>query len=247
MFSSIHMLSIFIVGAISAVYFWNAGPLWWLSALAMYFVLSCLGVTITFHRYLAHGSFKFRWRFMERAFIILGHLAGTGSPLAWVAVHKAHHAHSDTDGDPHGPYRGWFNWVPHYDGHVNLRLAKRLLKDPLHRRLHKYGTSVILVQYAALFFLGGVKAVVFLGVLPQAATGAMSMVSNWLTHWTGSRRYETKDDSANVWWLAIPTWGESWHNNHHAKPWRASFGERWWELDVSGMIIHLIAKKGTIK
>jgi len=180
---------------------------------------------------------------MERLFILFGSLAGTGSAIGWVAVHKAHHKHSDTDKDPHGPMTGWRNFFNDYDEHVNYWSVKNLLKDPYLKKLHKYGLWILLAFYALLFMIGGVKAIVFLGLVPQMLTIVISAMSNYFTHSYGYRTYETGDDSRNTWWMSIPTWGESWHNNHHAKPHLYSFRHKWWEFDISGSIISLIREK----
>lgn len=248
MFKTIHIILVTLVGTLAALYFMATGasPLWWGAAMVMYFAFSCLGITVTFHRYLSHGSYKFRWHWMERLFILLGTLAGTGSALAWVAVHKEHHRHSDTEKDPHSPLNGLIHFlVPHYDDRVNYRYVRRLMRDRYVWFLHRHALSVFAAYYAVLFALGGLEAVAFLGVIPQAATSIMSSVLNWFTHTHGYRNYETNENSRNVWWLAPFTWGESWHNNHHAKPARASFRHKWWEIDISGIVIHTIKHKET--
>ncbi len=250
MFKTNHIIAVTVIGTCLGIYYAITGAdlLWWCAAFGMYFAFSCLGITTTFHRYLSHNSFKFRYRWMERLFILLGTLAGTGSGLAWVAVHKEHHRHSDTEHDPHSPLNGIKGFlVPHYDDRVNYRRVRRLMKDRYVWFLHKRATTVFAVFYLVLFILGGVQAVAFFGLIPQAATSLMSSILNWFTHTHGYRTYETNENSRNVWWLALITWGEAWHNNHHAKPSRAVFKHKWWEIDISGALIALIAKQGTIK
>jgi stearoyl-CoA desaturase (delta-9 desaturase) len=245
MFKSIHMIIIVIVAAILAGYFLVTGahPLWWAAALGMNFLSGCLGITVTFHRYLSHQSFEFRWPWMEKFFSLLGLLGGTGSAIGWVALHKAHHAYVDTDRDPHGPPRGWRNFYPDYDTHLRYRFAKHLIKDPFHWFLHKNGAWIIGAYLLALYVFGGLEALAFLGLIPQVITGGVSSVCNWFTHFHGYRTYDTDDNSRNVWWLAIPTWGESWHNNHHANIGDYSFRNKWWEIDISAMVIYLVKKR----
>lgn len=240
------MLLITLFGIASAFLFWDAGAGWWIAAGVMYFVFGCLGVTVTFHRYLSHSSFKFRWEWTERLFILFGTLAGTGSPIGWVAVHKSHHAHSDAEGDPHGPHLGWRHFIPDYDNHVNYRTVRHLLQDKYIRFLHAHSLHVLIAYYLVLFVLGGGQAVVFLGLIPQALTSIFSVLCNFFPHFTGYRNYDTTDESHNTWWLAIPTWGDAWHNNHHAKPGQASFQHKWWEFDISGVVISLISEKSSI-
>ncbi|WP_422049738.1 acyl-CoA desaturase [Shimia sp.] len=247
MIRSIHILLIMLAGIFAGIVYRDAGLFWWACAIAMYFVFGCLGVVVTFHRYLSHRSFQFRWWWLERLFILFGHLAGSGSAIGWVAVHKAHHAYSDTDRDPHGPRRGWRNFVPDYDDVVNYRMVRSMLRDRYLRWLHKNGILLIAAYYLALWLIGGDIAVAFFGGIPQAITILMSVITNWVGHVYGYQTYETGEDSRNCWWLAIPAWGESWHNNHHAKPGRASFSHKWWEIDISGAVIALISKQGTMK
>lgn len=243
MFRSIHLTLITLAGILAGAYFWDAGGLWWLAAGLTYFVLGCLGVTVTFHRYLTHNSFEFRWVWLEKLFILFGTLGGTGSPISWVAVHIAHHRHSDQEGDPHGPHLGWKNLLGQYDEHVDFRTVKRFLKDPYLRFLQKKGLYVILAYYAVLFVLGGLMAVAFFGVIPQAINSILGVVTSLSAHHFGYRNFNTKDESTNVWWLALITFGESWHNNHHAKPNSSTFQHKWWEIDISAMVISLIKKK----
>lgn len=249
MFKSTHMLGIFMLGLVSAIsmIFIGASSAWWISAFVMFFAMSCLGITVTFHRFLSHSSFQFRYKWMEKLFIILGTLGATGSPLAWVAIHKKHHRYSDTDDDPHGPHLGWKQFVTNYDNKINYRYVKRYLKDPFHRFLHSYGVAIIGLYYLLLLVTMGVYGVVFLGLIPQATNIFMGSASSYAMHYFGYRNFETGDDSRNVWWLAFITWGESWHNNHHAKPNSYTFNYKWWEFDISAAVIRLIAKPDTLK
>lgn len=245
MIKSIHMLAITILGTLSAMIYAYIGidTQWLFYTLMMYFLFSCLGITITFHRYLTHRSFRFKWKWMEKLFLLFGSLAGTGSAIGWVAVHKSHHAHSDTEKDPHGPMTGWRNFFNDYDDDVDYRSVKHLLRDPYLRTLHKYGLWILLMFYSLLFTIGGLQAVVFFGLLPQMFTIIISASCNYFAHLYGYQSYETGDDSRNTWWLAVPTWGDSWHNNHHAKPNLYSFRHKWWEFDISGSIISLVREK----
>jgi fatty-acid desaturase len=242
MFRSIHLVLIALAGILAGVYFWDAGAGWWLAAGLTYFVFGCLGVTVTFHRYLTHKSFEFRWVWLKKLFILFGTLGGTGGPISWAAVHIAHHRQSDKEGDPHGPHLGWKNLLGQYDQHVDLRKVKRHLKDPYLRFLQKHSLHIILIYYVILFVLGGVLAVAFFGLIPQAINSIMGGVLAVSAHHFGYRNFNTKDESTNVWWLALPTFGEAWHNNHHAKPGSASFQSNWWELDISWVVIRMVGK-----
>ena len=245
MYKSIHMIAIVVLGIVSTMYYLIVGAdwQWWLAAIVMNFVFGCLGVTVTFHRYLTHKSFEFRYSWIERLFSLFGLLGATGSPLGWVGLHKTHHKYADTTKDGHGPVRGWRNFFPDYDYFVSYKDVRYMFKDPYHKFLHNYGAWVIVLYLGVLYLVGGFQTMAFFGLIPQLITGGMSSICNWFTHWKlGYRNYDVPDDSVNVWWLAIPTWGEAWHNNHHAEPWTASFQRKWWEVDISALVIKLVSK-----
>lgn len=244
MIKSNHIIVINIIGLISVLYFLYKGidPILWFYVFFTYFLFSCLGITITFHRFLTHKSFKFKYVFLEKLFILLGSLAGTGSALGWVAIHRHHHKHSDSKNDVHGPVRGWKNYVADYDDKVNYILVKDLISNKYILTLHNYGLLVLLIYYVFLLLLGGFNAVALFGFIPQTLTNIISALCNWFSHKTGYVTYNTGDNSKNTWWLSIITWGDSWHNNHHAKPWLYSFSHKWWEIDISGIIIKSIMK-----
>jgi len=225
------------------IYMMFAAPAaeWWLISLGMYFLTGCLGITITFHRQLTHGSFKFRYKWMEYLFTFFGAIGGTGSSIGWVAVHNEHHKHSDKDGDPHGPHLGLWNvLIPKYDFEMNKWAVRRLITDKFHLVLHNYYYLILLVWLTGLYTIGGINVLVFAGIIPMGIQIWTSVLSNYGNHMWGYRNYETKEDSRNTWWLAAITWGEGWHNNHHAKPGRWNFQHRWWELDPSAWVIKLV-------
>ena len=242
MFKSAHMLALTLAGILAGAAYWDAGVGWWSLSGLVYFAFSCLGVTVTFHRFLAHRSFRWRSKWLFRVFALLGTLAGTGSAIAWVAVHKEHHAHSDGEGDPHGPHLGWRHFVPDYDGHVNYMKVRSLMADPYLSFLRRHSAHIIALYLVALFVLGGDQLLAFAGLIPMALTSIFSVLCNFFPHMTGYRNFDTGDHSYNTWWLALPTWGDAWHNNHHARPWLPSFQHRWWEIDISGLVIKLVAE-----
>lgn len=235
-------MSITILGLLAAIYYLIIGASTglWISAFIVYFLFSCLGITITFHRYLTHNSFKFRWKWFHIMCVAFGSLAGTGSAIGWVAVHRTHHLHSDQPNDPHGPHKGWRNFFNDYDAGVKYYLVRDLLKDNFLRKLHNYGFYIVLVYYLILLSVGGLVALAFFGLIPQMLTIIISASCNYFAHLTGYQTYDTNDNSRNTWWLALPTWGDSWHNNHHATPGKYSFTHKWWEIDISGLIIKMI-------
>jgi len=242
MIESKHIIMVYALGFMAAAYYLIIGAsiYWWIAALFVYFLFSCLGITITFHRHLAHKSFSFKWEWLRKLCIVFGSLSGTGSAIAWVAVHKKHHKFSDSKHDPHGPGHGWKNFFNDYDTIIDYKSVKPMLQDKFLRWMHRHGLKAIVAYYVILFIVGGLPALAFLGFIPQMLVALMSALLNYFAHSSGYRTYDIVDDSRNNWWLAIPTWGESWHNNHHAKPRLWSFKHKWWEVDISGAIIKLI-------
>lgn len=221
----------------------------WLLIILGYFLYGCLGIVVTFHRNLTHNSYK-TYNFLSKFFSVLGCFGGTGSPIAWVAIHVNHHLKSDKPGDPHSPmYKGIKIFNLDYGNEIDSGTKWRirhLITDKFQQILHKYYFVILLSYSLLLFIIGGIYLMVFLHWLPALITAIMSNVVNYVGHkpkWFGGyRTHHINDQSTNNWIWAIPSWGESWHNNHHRFPKRSYFGERWWELDISGLIIRAIQK-----
>jgi len=212
---------------------------WWLLSIFVYFLTGCLGITITFHRYLTHKSFSMpKW--MEYLFSFFAAMGGTGSSIGWVAVHKTHHRESDTELDPHSPHtRGLKLLLSSYKYEFNHWDSRRLLEDKFHLYLHAY-YYIIFIIWGALLFLIDWKIGIFGFIVPVTIQIWISNLSNWGNHLFGYKNYDTDDHSKNTWWLALLAWGEGWHNNHHAQPWHYSFQRKWWEFDISAYTIQLI-------
>ena len=214
---------------------------------AGYFLYGCLGIVVTYHRRLTHSSYK-TYTLLTRVLSVIGCFAGTGSPLAWVAIHINHHLKSDQVDDPHSPiHKGLriftLDYVNEVDADTKWRM-RALVTDKFHQFLHRY-YFVILAGYSLLLFMiGGFWLVVFAHLAPAALTGIMSNVVNYVGHkptwWGGYRSYNLNDHSANNWLWAIPSWGEAWHNNHHRFPKNYTYTQKWWEFDISGLIIKII-------
>jgi stearoyl-CoA desaturase (delta-9 desaturase) len=215
--------------------------------LAGYFVYGCLGIVVTFHRKLTHDSYSSS-PFLTKALSVVGCLAGTGSPIAWVAIHINHHLKSDTPEDPHSPlYKGLRIFRLEYEDQVSDTTKwrmRKLITDPFYQFLHRYYFGIMIVYDVVLFLIGGLYLVVFAHLLPATITALMSNIVNYVGHkptWLGGyRSFNLKDQSTNNWLWAVPSWGESWHNNHHRYPKNNYFGQKWWEVDISGLIIKLI-------
>ena len=214
------------------------------SAYAMVFAMNGLGIIITFHRYMSHGAFEFRWKWVRQLFLYLGTIGCSGSPLAWVAVHKLHHKHSDQERDPHNADMGLLNMqLVRYNTEDYDRVfrMKSVIKDPWCLFLHNYYFGVLLATVLALWIVGGAWAVYWLFIVPGAVTLFAENLVNWAAHKDfGYRNHETNEKSRNVWWLNILSVGDGWHNNHHANPRGWTTRERWWEIDPCGWVIRMV-------
>jgi stearoyl-CoA desaturase (delta-9 desaturase) len=231
---------------------------------AMY-LATALGVTIGFHRLLTHRAFATHPR-VERIFAVLGSLSVQGSVLDWVADHRKHHAHTDQEGDPHSPHVGeggglrglWHahtGWLWKTQGQADWkRYARDLYDDPKMRRIGKRFPLIVLasllVPTIAGYVLhgftleGAARGYVWGGLVRIFLVHHVTWSVNSICHFFGTRRFAIEDRSTNVAWLAIPSLGESWHHNHHAFPRSAKHGLRWWEVDISAMIIAGLEKTG---
>jgi len=212
-----------------------------------YFLYGCLGIVITYHRRLTHNSYT-TYPLLTKVLSVLGCFAGTGSPLAWVAIHINHHLKSDKPNDPHSPlYKGLkiftLDYVNEVDTDTKWRM-RGLVTDRFQQFLHRYYFAILAAYSIVLFMIGGYWLMVFLHWAPALVTGLMSNVVNYVGHkpgWLGGyRSYNLNDQSSNNWLWAIPSWGEAWHNNHHRFPKDYTFKKQWWEFDVSGVIIKFI-------
>jgi stearoyl-CoA desaturase (Delta-9 desaturase) len=235
---------------------------------AIVYPLTGLGITVGFHRHLTHRSFKAK-RPVRAALAILGSAAVEGPVVSWVADHRKHHAFSDEPGDPHSPHvdhggglRGTLKGLVHahlgwlfvHDQRaLKTRYAPDLLKDPLIRFVDRTFVLWVLVGLAVPFGLGWAIG----GSLHAALTGLLwgglvrmfilhhvTYSINSLCHFFGRRDFDTGDHSRNLAWLAPLSFGESWHNNHHAFPTSARHGLRRWQVDVSAGVIWLLEKLG---
>ncbi len=214
-----------------------------------YFLYGCLGIVVTFHRRLTHNSYDTH-PLLVKIFSVLGCFAGTGSPLAWVAIHINHHLKSDKPDDPHSPlYKGIKIFTLDYVNEVSADTKWRmrsLVTDKFQQFLHRYYFAINIAYSVLLYALGGFYLMVFLHWAPAFVTAIMSNVVNYIGHkpdWLGGyRTYNLNDQSSNNWLWAIPSWGESWHNNHHRYPRDYTFKKQWWEVDISGYVIKLIKR-----
>ncbi len=220
----------------------------------LYWVSVGLGISMGYHRLHTHRGFK-TTRWFEYFLALCGTLTLEGGPIFWVATHRLHHQYSDQPKDPHTPrvsgfwsHVGWilFGDSNHADTARMGRYAPDLAKDPFYRWLNSYHWVPLTVLGFILLAIGGWDLVNW-GIFLRVVVGLhATWLINSATHIWGSRRFATKDDSKNTWWAAIVTFGESWHNNHHAHPVSARHGLVWWELDLTWISLSVLRAVGLV-
>lgn len=203
---------------------------------ALLAVVSGLGVTVGFHRLLTHKSFQtYDWVRWTLAFV--GQQAGEGSAVQWVAIHRRHHAYSDNSGDPHSPLDGlvWshIGWMMRTSDVKIERYAPDLAADKMLMFLNDSFLYWHFCTGLILYGLGGWQWVCWGMGLRLFVVLHTTWMVNSVCHYWGYRNYNTLDESRNNPMVAALTFGEGWHNNHHAKPTAANHGHRWFELDPS--------------
>jgi stearoyl-CoA desaturase (delta-9 desaturase) len=223
---------------------------YWLYSLFGYFLITCLGITVTFHRLLTHKSYRL-YKPLEYLFSYFGNLGCTGSSVGWVFVHREHHKHADKPGDPHSPVvlgpLGAF--VGNYGGPFNKWSVKEIINDPVHRFMHEYYMLIVLATMAILFVINPLL-VVYLSLIPIFLNTIASRLSNWIDHdhIFGNRPITDKEDNAhNVWWWSYLTFGEGWHYNHHKYPGNWKIGLDWWQFDPGKYVIQTLMFFGLAK
>lgn len=222
------------------------------------------GLTAFYHRYFSHRAFKTN-RVVQFLGALLGNMAGQRGPIWWAAHHRHHHRAADRPDDIHSPRQQGFLWshmlwfMTREAYATDARLVKDWLKYPELRFLERFDFFGLVLLGLGMFGLGEALA----HVLPELNTSGPQMLVwgfvlstitlyhvtfsiNSLAHKYGTRRFETRDDSRNNLWLALVTFGEGWHNNHHHFPSSARQGFHWWEIDISYYLIALMAQVGLV-
>lgn len=242
----------------------GVSPIALLVAAALYAV-RMFAITGFYHRYFSHRTFQTS-RAVQFVFATIGASCVQRGPLWWAAHHRHHHRHADTVRDPHSPgvhgflwsHVGWFLTPRHF--RTDLSRVPDLAKYPELRWLDRYDIAIPLLLALAMYGLG----VLLQHVAPQLGTSGGQMLVwgffvstivlfhatvtiNSLAHRFGSRRYPTKDDSRNNLWLALLTFGEGWHNNHHFFPGSSRQGFRWWEVDLTWYGLKLMSMLGLVR
>ena len=256
-----------LVAAVTLTWGWGITLLDVVIATIAYFGTG-LGVTVGFHRHFTHKSFK-ATRPMKVALAITGSLAFQGSIVSWVADHRSHHAFSDKEGDPHSPWlfgtgplalvRGFWHahmgWLFDRDKTNARRFAPDLLADRDVAAVDRQFVLLTVVSLGVPALLGGLLSWSWWGALTAFLWGGLVRVGllhhvtwsiNSICHMAGRRPFGTRDRSANVWWLAVLSFGESWHNLHHADPTCARHGVKRGQIDMSARLIWLFEKFGWV-
>jgi fatty-acid desaturase len=241
------------IGAVAALFQFSWTNL--AAALVMYYIATGLGISMGYHRLHTHRSYKVPL-LMEYFFAFCGALTLEGGPIFWVATHRIHHQNSDQAGDPHSPrdgawwsHIGWilFGETNHNNTKLMSRYAPDLAKHKFYVWLNNYHWVPNVVLAGILLAIGGLPLFLWAGCLRLVFGLHATWLVNSATHMWGARRFATRDDSRNNWWVALMTFGEGWHNNHHAHPTSARHGLAWYEFDPSWLLIKVLKLFGVAK
>ncbi len=242
-----------------------------LAIFAVMYLLTAVGVTVGFHRLLTHRAFQTH-RWLRYTLAILGSMSLQGPVIDWVADHRKHHTFTDEEGDPHSPHAGprrgpagdgrrasgtrtWAGCSRPTGRHPPNASRATSSRIRTMRRINRNFPLIALLSLGLPFVLGfalsggslvagGLSALLWAGLVRIFLVHHITWSINSICHFFGSRRFDTDDESTNVFWLALPSLGEAWHHNHHAFPQSAFHGLRWYELDPSGWLILGMARVG---
>ena len=236
--------------AVAALFFWSWPAV--ISAVILYWVAGSLGIGMGFHRLITHRGYKVP-KLFEYFLVTCGMLAIEGGPVQWVTTHRIHHAHADQTGDPHTPRDGgWWahvGWIlrrnaQDHDLATLERYAPDLITNRYYILLDRFYYVPLIILAVSLLVFGG-WSVMLWGIFLRVT---LALHTTWLvnsaTHMWGRQRFETGEDSRNSWWVALLTFGEGWHNNHHAHPTSARHGLKWYEIDLNWWGIRVLQLLG---
>ena len=220
------------------------------------YLITCLGIGIGYHRLLTHRGFLCA-RWMRLLLTWAGGAALQGGPTRWVSTHRRHHRTADKEGDPHSPaegffhgHMGWLMRLGEQDTADHHKLAPDVSgEDPLMRVLDRGLLFTIpwILTGVLCFAVAGWRGVLWGTLIRTLTLWHVTWCVNSICHRWGRRPNKTRDESGNVWWVGLLSLGEGWHNNHHARPSAAVHGWRWYEIDVSGYLIRLMARLRLIR
>ncbi|HUR74234.1 MAG TPA: acyl-CoA desaturase [Sporichthya sp.] len=246
---------------------WGWGLHWRDIVIALFFyLLTGFGITVGFHRYFTHGSFRAK-RGLRIALGIMGSLAVEGPLIRWVADHRKHHKYSDQEGDPHSPwafgdsvggltkgmYHAHLGWLFDEEQTPQRQYAPDLLADPDIVKISRHFPTFVAISTLLPALIGGLWSMSWQGALSAFFWATLVRIAllhhvtwsiNSICHVVGNRPFKSRDTSGNVWWLAILSFGESWHNLHHADPTSARHGVLRGQIDTSARLIWIFEKLG---
>ncbi|XP_024198179.1 palmitoyl-monogalactosyldiacylglycerol delta-7 desaturase, chloroplastic [Rosa chinensis] len=245
MFVSIHVLCLF------APFHFNWSVFFLMLALGY---ATGLGITLSYHRNLAHRSFRLP-KFLEYLFAYIAVLSAQGSPIDWVSTHRYHHQYTDTEKDAHSPLKGfWFShmgWIldsnTRFRRYGGLKNVEDLKRQPFYRFLHHTFFLHSFILGGILYVLGGFPFIVWGMGVRMVIVFHSTLLVNSAGHTWGYQAWNTGDLSKNLWWLGLLVLGEGWHNNHHAFEYSARQGLEWWQIDVTWYVIRFLEALGLAK
>ncbi len=249
---TISVVIIFHILAVAALFTFSWTNL--IAAAVTWWIAGSWGIGMGYHRLLTHRGFKAP-KFVEYFLTFCGTLGLQSGAINWVATHRIHHAFTETDKDPHSPRGGTFwahiGWIfqgtaQNQTEETQWRYAPDLMKDNVHRFMSNYYWVTPVIAGVILYAVGGFPMVLWGIFLRQVIGWHSTWLVNSATHLWGSRRFETRDDSRNNGLIAALTWGEGWHNNHHAHPRSAKHGLTWYEIDTNWIQIKALEKLGLV-
>lgn len=217
--------------------------------LFLHWVTGGLGITLGWHRLVSHRSFQTpKW--LEYFLVFCGSLSMQGGVIWWVGLHRHHHLYSDQHNDHHDSgkgfwwsHMGWMFYEVPAEKEVD-RFTKDIADDPVYRFLDNYFFPLQIALAVVLYLIGGWSFVVWGVFVRLVLVYHCTWFVNSATHKFGYRTYESGDRSTNCWWVAVVTYGEGWHNNHHAFQYSARHGLQWWEIDTTWMMIQALQALG---
>lgn len=223
----------------------------------LHWLFGSIGICLGYHRLLSHRSLQLTPKWLEYVIVTIGALAMQGGPIFWVAGHRKHHAYTeDEDKDPYSSRRGfWWShmgWILYprsesFAFETYKKFAPDLARDPYYRWLDRNFLPLQIPVGILLYLCGGWSFVIYGVFLRAVVLWHSTWLINSATHLYGYRNFEVEDNSRNLWWAAILTYGEGWHNNHHAHPNVAPAGRHWWEVDMTWWAIKTLQTLGLAK
>jgi stearoyl-CoA desaturase (delta-9 desaturase) len=244
--ASIHLVAL--LALLPSNFSWKAIAV----TLILYWITGALGITLGFHRLISHRSFQApKW--LEYLLVFCGTLACQGGVVQWVGLHRMHHKYSDTEPDPHDSNRGfWWShmgWMLHEipaDGDIP-RYTQDISEDPFYKFCQSFMIPIQMMLGLLLYFIGGWPCIIWGIFVRLVMVFHFTWFVNSATHKFGYKSHESHDSSRNCWWVALLTFGEGWHNNHHAYQYSARHGLAWWEIDITWMTIQFLQLLGLAK